>query len=159
MDPVTRNSTVTETTCDYCGGLFTPNPRARTPQRFCSTKHRVYFHREGGGIATTQHAAVQPSSNSVADALTALGGVQLPESKTAAAITVERSSAYPTGWTVTVPARSALAADKIRDAIREHADDLMTLARLIDQAANPPKAASPKPPAGRAQSRGGRVAR
>lgn len=142
MATVTRNTIVTETTCQYCGETFTPNPRSRTPQRFCSTKCRVYFHREGGSLANTHlhdHPG-QPAGNSVADAIAALGPVQLPDNKAATAITVDRASPHPNGWKADVPSRSMLAADKIRDALREHADDLCTLARLIDRAANPPAA-------------------
>jgi hypothetical protein len=124
-----------EMTCEYCGEKFTPNPRSRTPQRFCSSTHRVYFHREGGGITRSAPAPAPLAGNSVADAIAALGGVRLPDTKAAVAITVDRTTTvYPTGWAVTVPGRSVQAAGRIRDALMEHADDLRTLARRIDQA-------------------------
>jgi hypothetical protein len=126
------------TTCQYCGEPFEPNPRARTPQKFCSTRHRVYFHREGGGLVETPATGRgEPASNSVAGAIDALGAVQLPDTKAAGAITVDRVSAYPHDWKVTVPPKSATAAAKIADALNEHADDLQTLARLISQAVSP----------------------
>jgi hypothetical protein len=139
------------TTCEYCGEEFTPNPRSRTPQKFCSTRHRVYFHREGGSVAKAGPArASRPSGNSVADAIAALGSIQLPDSKAADAITIDRDSAYPSGWKVTVPPKSAQSADRVRDALNEYADDLQTLARLIGTAAKPRQA---KPTRGTSRGR------
>jgi hypothetical protein len=136
MEPVTRNSTVTDATCEYCQGKFTPNPRSRTPQRFCSTKCRVYFHREGGTRA--QPASGRPAAagdTSLAGAIASLAGViDLPSTATVQAITVDRTGVYPASWVVTVPAKSVNAAEKIRDQLMEAADDLMTLHRKLGEA-------------------------
>jgi hypothetical protein len=75
-----------------------------------------------------------PNGNTVAAAVAALGVPQIPDTKAAAAIVIDRKSAYPNEWAVTVPPRSVLAAERIRDVLNEHADDLRTLARRIDHA-------------------------
>jgi hypothetical protein len=139
MTAVTRNSPVTETTCAYCQEKFTPNPRARTPQRFCSTRCRVYFHREGGGLADVARPVGMPDSGdvSLAGAIAVLARVDLPSTAAVQAITVDRSGAYPASWVVTVPARSAVAAGKVRDQLMEAADDLMTLRRKLEEAMKP----------------------
>jgi hypothetical protein len=137
MDPVTRNSPVTETTCAYCQGKFVPNPRARTLQRFCSTRCRVYFHREGGGVDAKPVGRPDAADTSLAAAIAALGGVDLPLTAAVRAITVDRAGAYPASWVVTVPARSAVAAGKVRDQLMEAADDLRTLRRKLEEAMKP----------------------
>jgi hypothetical protein len=147
MDPVTRNSTVTETTCAFCQEKFTPNPRARTPQRFCSTRCRVYFHREGGAVDTRPATSGRPAAGdvSLAGALAALG-VQagLPSTATVKAITVDRAGVDPASWVVTVPARSVNVAESVRDQLMERADDLMTLRRKLEEAMKPGRPARPR---------------
>jgi hypothetical protein len=144
MDPVTRNSLVTETTCAYCQEKFIPNPRSRTPQKFCSTRCRVYFHREGGGPVTGSARAGRPDVGdvSLAGAIAALAGaIDLPSTAAVKAITVDRAGVYPASWVVTVPARSVNAAERVRDQLGEAADDLNTLRRKLEEAMKPARKA------------------
>ena len=138
MTSVTRN-------CEYCNELFTPTPGPMAvKQRFCSTKHRVYASREGIGPNT---AARKPISDDDADtsiatairAAEAFTNVPIADTKTVAAIRVERKSADPATWEVTVPSGSITAATKIHQALVTHIGDLVTLANNLGRAADEPQ--------------------
>jgi hypothetical protein len=132
-----------DATCEYCHAPFTPNPKARTAQKFCCRNHRVYFHREGGGLIDAPEARAAIGSepvNSLAGALMVLATIDLPTTAAIRAITVDRVGHYPATWVVTVPPKSATAAEKVRDKLMEAEDDLKTLRRKLEQAIKPTKA-------------------
>jgi hypothetical protein len=113
-------------------------------QRFCSTNHRVYASREGlyADTADKRPNIAADSDTSIAAALSAAQAftpVHLADTKTVASIRVERGSADPVTWKVTVPSGSTVAAGKIYQALASHIGDLVTLANKLGQAADEPQ--------------------
>jgi hypothetical protein len=112
-------------------------------QRFCCTKHRVYAHRDGvyGNTAdekTNREADTDYSVEAALRAAQAFTTVHIGDTKTVAAIRIDRRRADPSSWAVTMPANSHVAAAKIHEALREHIDNLLTLANKLGQAAGEP---------------------
>jgi hypothetical protein len=112
-------------------------------QRFCCTKHRIYANREGlyADTAVKKTGSGADGDHSVAAALSAAQAftpVHIADHKTVAAIRIKRHRADPGTWEVTMPSTSALAAGKIHEALRNHIDDLLTLANKLGQAAGEP---------------------
>jgi hypothetical protein len=113
-------------------------------QRFCCTKHRVYASREGlyADTADAKPNSEVDTDHSIAAALRAAEAftpVPIGDTKTVAAIRVERKGRDPSTWEVTVPSPSALAATKIHQALANHIGDLLTLANKLGRAAGEPQ--------------------
>jgi hypothetical protein len=112
-------------------------------QRFCSTKHRIYAHREGlyADTADKKPNSEADEDYSVAAALRAAEAftpVHIADHKTVAAIRIKRNRPDPSTWEVTMPSTSSLAAAKIHQALHEHIGDLVMLANKLGQAAGEP---------------------
>jgi hypothetical protein len=114
-------------------------------QRFCCTKHRVYAGRKGLQASTSVDDSSTERDNADTTVATALAAAQaftpvhIAETKTVAAIRVERKGADPVTWEVRVPSNSVAAATKIYQALHEHIGDLVTLANLLGRAAGEPQ--------------------
>jgi hypothetical protein len=105
-------------------------------QRFCCVNHRIYANREGlhRDTAEVKPKAEAPENHSIGAALRAAEAftpVPIGDTKTVAAIRIERNGADPSTWEVTVPSASTLAAAKIHQALIEHIGDLLTLANKL----------------------------
>ena len=140
MTSVTRNTR----NCEYCNEPFTPTPGPMAAkQRFCCTKHRVYASREGVGPNIAQRSTSDADTDTtIAAAICAAEAftpIIIADTKTVAAIKVERKRADPSSWSVTVPSGSILAAGKIHQALADRIGDLITLANLLAQPAGEPR--------------------
>jgi hypothetical protein len=102
-------------------------------QRFCSTRHRIYYNREGGAPVhkDTAAAAGDTSLGAAVSAVMTFTAVEVPGTKAAQSIRVQRPRADPNGWAVAVPQVSSAAAAKVRDALLSRAGDLVTLANKL----------------------------
>jgi hypothetical protein len=112
-------------------------------QRFCSTKHRVYASREGlyADRADNKPGSEADGDHSIEAALRAAHAftpVPVGDTKTVAAIRVQRRRADPSSWEVSMPSASHLAAGKIHQALIEHVGDLLMLANKLGSAIDEP---------------------
>jgi hypothetical protein len=135
MTTVTRN-------CDYCNEPFKP---VRDHQRFCSTRHRVYANRYGAEYGHTVSASApangQPADHSIGAALAAARDgcpVHIAETKTVAAIRIERPGPDPNHWIAHVPPNSSGAAGKIHGDLINQIGDLIALANKLGAANGEP---------------------
>lgn len=83
---------------------------------------------DGAGYAGSAAEALK----TLQDELTT--GLRPAQQRALRAIRVDRASAYPAGWAVTVPTGRAHEAEDIRQRLEEHADDIRMLAKKIKDA-------------------------
>lgn len=129
-------------TCKYCGNSF----EAKRPHaKFCTDKCRVYGHLYGDDQALPDQPAITSADTRDVSLTAALEAarrftpVAVPDTKTASAIQVKRSSPDPNTWTVIVPAGSAIAGARIAEALRTHIGDLLTLANKLADGSGEPR--------------------